>query len=81
MSRPEFLFSTVTAVLPLAPIFFMGAAASLTWFSPVSITTLWRSFQILSWAALVFTGFTILSAANLSSWSGVTKPTLFGLIQ
>ena len=80
MSSPEIWLSVIALVLPLVPIFLMGVAALVAWFSAVCTTKLWRSFQVLSWTALVFTGFAMLSAATVSGLSGVIKPTLFGLI-
>ena len=81
MSTPEFLFSAVT----FAPVALMLAVAVFSSFSQVASTPLWRVFQASSWVALAVTGLNVLSSIYVlglqgMGWSGVTKPTLLGLI-
>ena len=70
----------VLAVCALAPVAMMMALSAVTRLRSVPTPRLWKLFQMLSFAALTFTGVALLMGAGGIDWPGAVKATSFSLV-
>jgi NAD(P)H-quinone oxidoreductase subunit 5 len=76
MDAPQVLYLTC-ALAPVALMSALAGSARLNW---ISTPRLWRLFQWISFAALVFTGMSLPLVNNSEQWLGTIKTTSLSLI-